>query len=121
MLTASRSVRWILCTLINLTCSNYRLIRGFLHTLLAHLEASPSLVDISRMSVMSPRDAAEVAKSVGIRPEQSPLLDLAFDPFRCVHTAYRIYWILHTIALYCISDRHLLKYCTPSSLAHTST
>ena len=91
------------------------------HTIGPSRSKPQSLVDISRMSVMSPRDAAEVAKSVGIRPVQSPLLDLAFDPFRCVHTAYRIYWILHTIALYCISDRHLLKYCTPSFLAHTST
>ena len=92
------------------------------HTIGPSRSKPQSLVDISRMSVMSPRDAAEVAKSVGIRPEQSPLLDLAFDPFRCVHTAYRIIGyciLLHCI--YCISDRHLLKYCTPSSLAHTST
>ena len=45
------------------------------------------MAEINRMSSMSPRDAAELATSVGLRPEPSPLLDLAFDPFRCVNRA----------------------------------
>ena len=42
---------------------------------------------------MSPKDGAEVAKSLGLRPEQSPLLqlDLAFDPFRAVYIYSYIY------------------------------
>lgn len=66
------------------------------HTIMqAHRKESPNvlgalrtkaqaLVAINQMSLLSPRDMAEFAKSVGLRPEGSPLLELSFDPFRFV-------------------------------------
>ena len=47
-----------------------------------------ALATISQMSLMSPRNAAELGKSVGLRPEESPFLELSFDPFRCVYICH---------------------------------
>ena len=45
-----------------------------------------ALATINQMSLLSPKNAAELGKSAGLRPEGSPLLELSFDPFRCVYT-----------------------------------
>lgn len=44
-----------------------------------------AMASISQMSLLSPKDAAALGKSVGLRPKESPLLELSFDPLRFVY------------------------------------
>ena len=69
--------------------------RAFPHTVGQQRSKVQTLADINRMSSMSPEDATELAKSVGLRTKQSRLLDLAFDPFRCVCTLCMQQLMLH--------------------------
>ena len=70
------------------------------------------------MSVLSPQDAARMATSVGLRPERSPLLDLRFDPFRCVYLLSILYCVFYNMTrwMYVIS---LCFRSTPVEVLHT--